>query len=267
MEDAIGIIIVAAIWIVAILGKLLSKLLSAGSIETLAKAGKASKELLESLASDELEDLPDLLAGKGKARAERAEPAVDAAAEGPPSRPGPEQPPAVVAAMERAAEERAAEERAATPSRRVRILSKHEREKRRARAEVEAAAETYKPLPVSTVPPRAVEPPRSAALVAQLRRADPGALREIVLLREVFGPPRALQSAIRPFGPGFGFAGAVASAGGLGAALPAATPPSGEVEATDVPRHLVEMYRMGMLTREQFDELCEFHRSRRRSEQ
>ncbi|KPL11256.1 hypothetical protein AMJ85_04035 [candidate division BRC1 bacterium SM23_51] len=249
MDDTLWYIIIA-VWLVgAGIWKLLSKVAVSGATgRTLVEVGKRSKGLLETLVGEEqLQELKRAM----QPESEPEQPESTRLAE-------PEVSPPV--------EEPIAE--------RLRRFGERARAKPRRLAE-EPPPEPPRPTRAPPAPAAEARPVRratgpAAGLLAQSRSGNVQALREAILLREIFGPPIALEPRSRPGAPWM-------LAGAFGPPVPpvkAASPAPGgtgfqpvdDVETADVPHRVVEMYKRGMITREQFEALREFHTSRARRE-
>lgn len=267
------IVVFGGVAILKFLAKILGGVQSGG---TPGAAVKKTKSLFEMLTDGNLEEFVKKLSGEEEEEKEE-EPATEWSEPfRPPRRDERDQP----AARTAAPDAWAIESRESPAERRPRPVAAaapvwREPQRRRQRppaAEVPPA----QPVRPRLVRPRVAEEPeewrqrRRPAGGVQLRLGDCQALREAILLREVLGPPKAFQMRPRPGMPG-----------SFGPAIPprpapvqAAAPPVREEPmpaaprepAPDVPSHVADMYSMGMITREQFDELCEFFARRQRGE-
>jgi hypothetical protein len=271
VEDYI-IYIIVAIWvIVAGAWKLLLKILGpAQTGKTAGQLGKGAKSLFEALTGENLEDLSKSLQRRQAEREDFDEaedeeedwlkrtalaPADERVSERPappppfvpdtPPRPSPAPPRIRPAAIE------------AGPRRLEPLRPKP------ARPMVEEPEGAPKPRRrfVQPEPETAVSlrRRRRPSIVKRLGKTDRKALREAIVLREIFGPPKSLAGDLRPWTPRWsgGFAAAPVPAG-----RPA--PSEGPAAKSGAPPHVDDMLRLGMITREQYDDLCRYFASRER---
>jgi len=210
-DELIGFLIWIVIIVVAGLWKLLSKVFgSAATIRKVAEAGKETKSLLDTLMGGDFEELKKALQGQGEAKPKP--PIVEESTTAPSSPrsqvalpqtrpPGqvlPRPQPTVVRGTARqpdlAAEQRRRQRaktegirpsRAPQPSGEEGVPSPEEGPKRRVAPPVAAPTAAAESKPVV----EAAKEPRPA--LALLRGRDPRTLRELMILREILGPPRA----------------------------------------------------------------------------
>lgn len=247
-------LIVFIFWVIIIAGaaiwKMLAKLLgSAGGLGKLAETSKRAKSLMDLLKSEDIEEMVGLPKKDGQPALARGDKPAAKVTERPKYRPIP---PAPEAPTERP-----------TPVTSLESERRRRARMRRKRAGVQAQAAAAPPptkeKPVAEAPRREPSVSRWDDLLESLRSGGPARLREAIILREILDPPRALQGP-----PGLAFRLPPIRMGTAGIVATPARPPEPKAPA-DVPQHIIDMYRMGMLTRDQFEALCQFHRSRRKT--
>lgn len=259
-EELVQLILVILIFGGAALWKVIVKLLgSSSTVKTLTEVGKHGKTILETLTGEEFVDPKKRREEERRATQEGpvvAERGQTVATVEQPREAAPLPPSSLdearMSPLQRLEERlrQYAEERMKQPQEPpvAQPVVRAEPKKRRPKPKPapppkKAAPKKPEPRKAGPAPP----PPMAGGLLGNLRHGRPEALREAIVLREILGPPKAMAGA-------YGGGGYRGSLGGM--IPPPPPPPAPAAKAGGVPQRINEMYELGMLTRDQYEDLC-----------